>query len=326
MKRLPRPPAGAVAAGIALILLVGVVVAAYLAFQLRAPLSPAPARPAPTTSPPAEGLPPYGGAVNNLQASETRNLNDESNALDSIGGGIESSNPSPPPVAARGPCPAVGAWLSPSSCDAAKAAYNATVVGRPHASVPSTMYVGEPGQVTLSVGLPGAGEEAAAEAVKGPGQSPVNLPSGRIGRRMRATLIGVSFDVALENSSDTQDLAPNATWIWKVVPRVQGAQQLVLETTAVFVDVDGKEYVLWRTGEHYPVQVAVRQPHWWERLSNVLTAIPVWLKMFTGIVGAVTALLLAAVAVRSAWGQLTVRKKTRGRPRPGRPGGRSRNP
>ena len=55
----------------------------------------------PTQVSPAAGPSPDVNAVKSLQASETRNLNDDANALDSIAQQIEASNP-PPRPAARG--------------------------------------------------------------------------------------------------------------------------------------------------------------------------------------------------------------------------------
>ena len=54
--------------------------------------------PAPQTqASPAAGPSPDPSAVKRLQASETRNLNDDANALDSIAQQIEASNPPPQP-------------------------------------------------------------------------------------------------------------------------------------------------------------------------------------------------------------------------------------
>jgi len=85
------------------------IVAAAWQFYLQ--VTPPPAATPPSVviqmqSPQAQATPPVGpspdiSAVKNLQASETRNLNDEANALDSIARQIEASNP-PPRPAARG--------------------------------------------------------------------------------------------------------------------------------------------------------------------------------------------------------------------------------
>jgi hypothetical protein len=150
----------------------------------------------------------------------------------------------------------------------------------------------------------GAQENVTASAGEGsrptPGQI-VDPLEGRaerfsppVGRHMRAELVGEGFDIAPKTAASQEiPLGGSADWIWSVTARKGGVQPLTLVTIVEGI-AGGRRFVLARTPRVRTVTVEVRLS---DRIWDVLTGAPAWIKAVTAVVLAVTGLLTAIYAV-----------------------------
>lgn len=202
------------------------------------------------------------------------------------------------PIAVSGAyCAVVGARLSAADCDAAVKLNSEAVEGHLKAKVPPTMYKGEPQYVRLAIGAPGSAEQEAEATVKGGGPGQVLSYPAKIGRRMKAELVGEGFDVKLVGGDQAvQDLNDGVqTWIWQVTPKDPGNRTLYIKTAVVFQDEHGVDHLIGPTAKSYSVQVTVRPLTLGERAKQVLAGIPWWLNAVTAIVTAAAALVTAII-------------------------------
>lgn len=116
----------------------------------------------------------------------------------------------------------------------------------------------------------------------------------KVGRHMRAELVGQGFDVVAKSEASQQiPLGGNATWIWSVTARKGGPQQLTLITVVEGV-AEGRRFVLARTPtvRTITVEVSLR-----DRIWDTLTAAPNWIKAVTAVIAALGSLLTAWYAL-----------------------------
>jgi hypothetical protein len=157
---------------------------------------------------------------------------------------------------------------------------------------------------TASSNETGAQENTAAPVGKGSAPTPgqiVEPLEGRaerfsppVGRHMRAELVGEGFDIAPETAASQEiPLGGSADWIWKVTARKGGVQALTLVTIVEGV-AGGRRFVLARTPRVRTVTVEVRLS---DRIWDLLTGAPAWIKALTAVVAALTGLLTALYAV-----------------------------
>jgi hypothetical protein len=115
-----------------------------------------------------------------------------------------------------------------------------------------------------------------------------------VGRHMRAELVGEGFDIAPETAASQEiPLGGSADWIWKVTARKGGVQALTLVTIVEGV-AGGRHFVLARTPRVRTVTVEVRLS---DRIWDVLTGAPAWIKALTAVVVALTGLLTALYGI-----------------------------
>jgi hypothetical protein len=120
-----------------------------------------------------------------------------------------------------------------------------------------------------------------------------------VGRHMRAELVGQGFDiVARSEPSQEIPLGGQATWIWDVTAREGGARSLSLITVVEGV-ANGRRFVLARTPKVRTVTVEVSLS---DRIWDLLTGLPGWIKLLTGVIVALGGLL-------GAWYALPRRKR-----------------
>lgn len=214
------------------------------------------------------------------------------------------------PADAKGYCDVVNRRLSAADCDAAIILNARAVGGHPRANIPSQMFKGETAEVTLAIGMPGAAEALASEAVGG-GAGPAISFSAKVGPRMKAELVGAGFRVRLlPPQTATQDLGDGfSTWTWDVVPLADGEQRLWIRTSVIFTDENGAEHVLVPTSMAHQVKVVVRPLTLIQKIRRGIDAAPGWLKSITAIISGIAALIAAIVALTS-----TARKKSRAAP------------
>lgn len=116
----------------------------------------------------------------------------------------------------------------------------------------------------------------------------------KVGRHMRAELVGQGFDiVARSDASQPIPLGGNATWIWSVTARKGGAQPLTLVTMVEGV-TEGRRFVLARTPTVRTVTVEVSLR---DRIWDMLTEAPGWIKAVTAVIAALGTLIAAWRAV-----------------------------
>jgi hypothetical protein len=197
-------------------------------------------------------------------------------------------------------CPVVHVNLNAAECNAANQLNAAAVAGHPQVAVPNAMYVGDPARVTLSIGMPGAGEAMAANtanAIAANGGSQVQTYAAPVGYRMQADLHGVGFTTKLVSpASADQDLgAGAATWIWEVVPSLAGDHQLLFVQTSVIYTDDAKvDHVLAPTTTPHAVVVKIKPG---DQAKGWVEAATSWFKSLQGMVVALTALVVAVIAL-----------------------------
>lgn len=116
----------------------------------------------------------------------------------------------------------------------------------------------------------------------------------KVGRHMRAELIGKGFDITAKSEASQQiPLGGNATWIWNVKALEGGSQSLTLVTVVEGL-ADGRRFVLARTPTVRTVTVEVSLR---DRIWDTLTEAPAWIKAITAVVAAFGALLTAWYAL-----------------------------
>ena len=139
-----------------------------------------------------------------------------------------------------------------------------------------------------------------------PNQVAAELPGtdhafrSRVGRYMKATLVGQGFKIRLISpDSPIQEIAAGGqgTWIWEVMPEQDGNRTLTARTEAVGL-VNGRTVPLGdgRTSKTIRVEVRAVDQAW-----DFLTALPGWFKLLTTVLGAAAALLLAWLQLRKHW-------------------------
>jgi hypothetical protein len=121
----------------------------------------------------------------------------------------------------------------------------------------------------------------------------------KVGRHMRAELVGQGFDIVAKSEASQQiPLGGNATWIWSVTARKGGSQPLTLITVVEGV-ADGHHFVLASTPtvRTITVEVSLR-----DRIWDSLTGAPAWIK-------ALTAVIVALGGLFTAWRALPWRRR-----------------
>ena len=115
-----------------------------------------------------------------------------------------------------------------------------------------------------------------------------------VGPRMTATLTGEGFEIS-PRGPQPQDLTRGETimWTWKVTPREEGVHILRLITAVEAPGPDGEHLKLQSTTRQAEIQVSIG---FWGRLWAFLTGAPAWLKALTGVITALTALVVAVIA------------------------------
>ncbi|HEY0412523.1 MAG TPA: hypothetical protein VGD66_05225 [Allosphingosinicella sp.] len=162
----------------------------------------------------------------------------------------------------------------------------------------------DPGASNTASAETGAQENAAASAGEASAPTPgqiVDPLEGRaerffppVGRYMRAELVGEGFDIAPKTAASQEiPLGASADWIWSVTARKGGVHALTLVTVVEGV-TGGRRFVLARSPRVRTVTVEVRLS---DRIWDVLTGAPAWIKAVTAVVAAVTGLLTALYAV-----------------------------
>jgi len=112
-----------------------------------------------------------------------------------------------------------------------------------------------------------------------------------VGQKMKATLEGAGFEVKpLSPEVQTVTEGSNALWRWSVTAHERGDLSLILRTTVVMIDSQGKPQELRPTVEPQPIHVSIGAA----TIKDWLTGFPDWLK-------AITAILVAAGALVAAW-------------------------
>lgn len=172
--------------------------------------------------------------------------------------------------------------------------------------------VQENASITLETPTPSPvpSPSAARPNFKGPAPAQVvdDLPgeteqySPLVGRDMRAELIGQGFKIE-PRSPASQVLRPGSTtsWEWEVTPLRGSDYSLAVKTAVEGVMANGERVVLGSTVETRTVDVKVR---WYDRVRDGLTEAPTWIKLVTGVLLALAALLTAWwTLVRSAKGE-----------------------
>lgn len=126
----------------------------------------------------------------------------------------------------------------------------------------------------------------------------------KVGRHMRAELIGQGFEIVARSEASQQiPIGGNATWVWSVTALKGGPQPLTLVTIVEGV-ADGRRFVLARTPTVRTVTVEVSLG---DRIWDTLNAAPAWIKAVTAVIAAVGGLLTAWYAL--PWWR---RRKARG--------------
>jgi len=115
-----------------------------------------------------------------------------------------------------------------------------------------------------------------------------------VGPRMTATLTGEGFEIS-PRGPQPQDLTRGETimWTWRVTPREEGVHILRLITAVEAPGPDGEHLKLQSTTRQAEIQVSIG---FWGRVWAFLTGAPAWLKAVTGVITALTALLVAVIA------------------------------
>jgi hypothetical protein len=126
---------------------------------------------------------------------------------------------------------------------------------------------------------------------------PVSQFGAPVGPRMEAELIAPSFDVK-PLTRPWQNLEPGGTamWMWQVTARGEGPQSLTVKTTVQSV-VDNVSYDLKSTSHSYSVTVAVG---FWGKVWDWIVKLPDEIKVLTGVLAALTALVGAWFGLRLA--------------------------
>jgi hypothetical protein len=129
----------------------------------------------------------------------------------------------------------------------------------------------------------------------------------KVGRHMRAELIGKGFEIEAKSEASQQiPLGGNATWIWSVKALQGGSQSLTLITVVEGV-ADGRRFVLARTPTVRTVNVEVSLR---DRIWDTLTAAPAWIKAAAAVIGALGTLLTAWYAL--PWWRRRAKEKKSG--------------
>lgn len=147
--------------------------------------------------------------------------------------------------------------------------------------------------------------ENIASAAETPNQVVAQLPGtdysfpSQVGRYMKATLAGQGFEIRLISPEGAVQEVPTGgqgTWMWEVVPKEGGVHTLTARTDAVAI-VSGRAKPLGNGQTSKMVNVEVRGI---DRAWDLLSALPDWLKLIAGVLGAAALVVLAWVKLRKA--------------------------
>ena len=87
------------------------------------------------------------------------------------------------------------------------------------------------------------------------------------------------------------------TWTWDVIAEQGGQRALTLTTVVEGCTTEGQCYPLRSTSQNYAINVTVG---WLGKVQDFLTAAPDWLKLITGALVALAALVAAGFGLRNA--------------------------
>jgi len=121
-----------------------------------------------------------------------------------------------------------------------------------------------------------------------------------VSRRMRATLTGHGFDIkAIDPANGILTIPENGSgrWEWEVIPRQDGQRRLTVHTEAV-AHVGNRDVLIGNAESFKDVQISVTPG---DRLRDALKAAPDWLKLLTGVLAALAALLGAWFGLKRVW-------------------------
>ncbi len=119
-----------------------------------------------------------------------------------------------------------------------------------------------------------------------------------VGRFMRAELTGAGFNITALSPPSQEVLQDSVTtWTWDVIAEQGGQRALTLTTVVEGCTAEGPCYPLRSTSQNYEVNVTVG---WLGKVQDFLTAAPDWLKLITGALVAMAALVAAGFGLRNA--------------------------
>ena len=161
---------------------------------------------------------------------------------------------------------------------------------------PDRMEVGQSREVRLAIGRPEDRAEVAQAAGGSTDDPSTRIGTTRIGRIMRATLHGTSFDITpVGNPERILGATSEEVWMWRVTPRDRGQQVLTaeLEVLAESGGSGRERLAIYRNNATITVDVSAAQRDT-ERHQKRMTALQRLKELLTsteGVLGALAAVL-----------------------------------
>ena len=247
--------------------------------------------------------------IENMLDSNMSDIGMDSNdqaALDDAANAIANDNPPTVPNVAmttdgRIYCDVIADFASSADCDYYRALSSRLESGSAALNAPARMTRGVPAQVEFAIARPPSPDRPAAvdnatDLLTG---DPTLTKAIPVGRRMAVQLEGEGFTIAPEGLREADlGITGGARWQWRVTPERGGSRRLVL-SAYVIVEAPGgaRGQHLIRT-MHQDVEVAVAAG---EQADSFFAGIIKWLGNLKNLLGALAAVVLAAVGLRAAW-------------------------
>jgi hypothetical protein len=145
---------------------------------------------------------------------------------------------------------------------------------------------------------PGAPSPLTPEDVVDPLQGDTVQYAPLVGRFMRVELLGNGFEVTPLTEA-SQEVLPDSvtTWSWRVEAREGGQRTLTLRTVVEGCTGNGQCFPLRSTSQNFDVTVQVG---FMGQAQDFLGAVPTWLRLLAGVLGALAVLVAAWFGLRNA--------------------------
>lgn len=242
-----------------------------------------------------------GAAVNNTSALDENVIANEHDIGTTVVPTVSLGNEADNTADGLEYCDVVRAELPVGQCARYRAQRDRLESGVRAFHAPSEMVAGQTYEVRLAIGALANREEVVATAGGSAGDPGTNVKETRVGRFMRARLIGTSFDIAPLGEAE-RDLGGTSeeVWVWSVKPRQQGPNQLTAELEVLAVGAEGRRerLAIYRNNATVQVNVSAAQRRE-ERHKARMTTLSRAKELLTsteGVLGALAA-VLAAIAL-----------------------------